>query len=112
MPNLNENKSVDLDGSGNGTLQMRPWSGNVTWHPTSVSVKVLSATKEATCKIYIGPKVADQYLVDATINGSSGNASGKVQGFNIDTHGNTLWVVWAGGDAGASATAQVNGTYE
>lgn len=109
---LNENDSVTLDGSGNGTLQMKPWGGSVTWKPSSVSVKASSNVVEAAARIYIGPSPTDPYFVDGTLSGSTGDSSGRVAGFSIDTHGNTLWVVWAGGDAGAVATAQVNGTTE
>lgn len=107
---LNENGTVTLDGSGNGTLSMKPWGGGVTWQPSLVSVKASSNTKEASAKIYVGPSATDPYFVDGTLSGSTGDSSGKVSGFTVDTHGNTLWVVWAGGDVGAQATAQVNGT--
>lgn len=107
---LNENGDIKLDGSGNGTLQMKPWGGGVTWQPVTISVKCSSNTNEASAKIYIGPSVADQYFVDGTLSGSTGDSTSKVNGYPVDTHGNTLWIVWNGGDAGATATAQVNGT--
>ena len=107
---LNESQSVTLDGSGNGTLQMKPFGGGETWQPATVSVKCSSNTNEASAKIYIGPSAIDRYFVDGTLSGSSGDSTGRVGGFTVDTHGNTLWIVWAGGDAGAQATAQVNGT--
>ena len=107
---LNESGNVTLDGSGNGTLSMKPWGGGVTWQPQVVSVKASSNTSEASAKIYIGPEAADQYYVDGTLSGSTGDSTTNVAGYSVDTHGNTLWVVWEGGDAGATATAQVNGT--
>lgn len=107
---LAENDSVTLDGSGNGTLQMKPWGGAVTWQPQLVSVKASSNVLEASAKVYIGPSATDPYFVDGTLSGSTGDSTGKVAAFTVDTHGNTLWVVWAGGDAGALATAQVSGT--
>lgn len=107
---LNENGVITLDGSGNGTLQMKPWGGSVSWQPTLVSVSVSSNVNEASAKVYIGRSAVPQYFVDGTLSGSTGDSTAKVSGFAVDTHGNTLWVVWAGGDAGATATAQVNGT--
>ena len=107
---LNENGTVTLDSDGNGTLAMKPWGGSVTWQPTLVSVSVETNTSEASCKIYIGPSATAPYFVDGTLSGSTGDSSAKVSGFGVDTHGNTLWAVWEGGDSGAVATMQVNGT--
>lgn len=107
---LTENVSVTFDGSGNGTLKMVPRGGAETWLPTIASVKASSNTKEASCKIYIGPSATDPYFVDGTLSGSTGDSTDRVTGYQIDTHGNTLWAVWAGGDAGATGTMQVNGT--
>lgn len=106
---LNENGSVTLDGSGNGTLKMVPWGGAVTWLPSTVSVKASSNTAEAQCRIYIGPSAADPYFVDGTLSGSTGDSTDTVNGYQVDTHGNALWAVWSGGDAGATATMTVNG---
>lgn len=106
---LNENATVTLDGSGNGTLKMVPWAGSVTWRPSSVSVKASSNTNEATCKIYVGPSATDSYFVDGTFSGSSGDSTDRVNGYQVDTHGNALWAVWQDGDAGAVATMSVSG---
>lgn len=107
---LNENGSVTLDSSGNGTLSMKPWGGSVTWQPAVASVKASSNTNEASAKVYIGPSASDAYYVDGTLSGSTGDSTTNVAGYTVDTHGNTLWVVWTGGDAGAQATCQINGT--
>lgn len=113
MPSpLNESDSVTLDGSGNGTLKMVPYSGTLTWLPSIVSVKASSATAEASCRIYIGPAATDQWFVDGTLSGSTGDSTDRVAGRQVDTHGNTLWAVWKGGDAGATATMTVAGTEE
>ncbi len=109
---LNENAYVTLDGSGNGTLKMTPWGGGVTWQPSSVSVKCSSATNEAVCKIYVGPSATDPYFVHGTFSGSTGDSSDRVGSYQIDTHGNNLWAVWSGGDAGATATMSVSGVYQ
>lgn len=109
---LNESASVTLDGSGNGTLKMVPYSGTLTWLPSIVSVKASSATAEASCRIYVGPSASDQWFVDGTLSGSTGDSTDRVAGRPVDTHGNSLWAVWAGGDAGATATMTVAGTEE
>lgn len=106
---LNENGSVTLDGSGNGTLKMVPWGGSVTWRPASVSVKVATNAAEAACRIYIGPTASDAYFVDGTLSGSTGDSTDRVSGYSIDTHGSALWAVWEGGDPGAVATMSVSG---
>jgi hypothetical protein len=106
---LAENGSVILDGSGNGTLKMVPPGGSLTWFPSTVSVKASSNVKEASCKIYIGPSATDPYFADGTLSGSTGDSTDTVNGYQVDTHGNSLWAVWAGGDAGATATMTVNG---
>lgn len=107
---LNESGSVTLNGSGNGTVRMRPFGGGETWLPGSVSFKASSNTLEASCRIYIGPSPSDQYFVDGSLSGSTGDSTGRVAGYQVDSHGNYLWAVWAGGDAGATATVQVTGT--
>lgn len=110
QPLLNENASVTLDASGNGTLSMVPYSGSLAWLPTVVSVSCSSNVKEAQCKIYIGPSPTASYFIDGTLSGSTGDSTSNVSGRQVDTHGNTLWAVWSGGDAGAQATMQVSGT--
>lgn len=107
---LNESASITLDGSGNGTLRMVPYSGSLAWLPSVVSVKASSAAAEASCRIYIGPAPTDQWFVDGTLSGSSGDSTDAVSGRQADTHGNSLWAVWAGGDPGAAATMTVAGT--
>jgi hypothetical protein len=107
---LSEWGSVTLDGSGNGTLKMTPWAGSVTWTLSLVSVKASSNASEANCKIYLGPQPTDQYYVDGSLSGSTGDSTSNVSGLTVDTHGNSLWAVWQGGDAGASATLQATGT--
>lgn len=107
---LNESASVTLDGQGNGTLRMRPRGGGETWLLASVSVKASTAVLEAACRIYVGPSATDRYFVDGTLSGSTGDSTGRVAGYAVDTHGNALWAIWAGGDAGAEATMQVSGT--
>ena len=107
---LDESASVTLDGSGNGTLKMVPYSGMLTWLPDVVSVKASTNISEATCRIYRGPDTSDQWFVDGTFSGSTGDATDRIGGREVDTHGNALWAVWVGGDAGAVATMRITGT--
>lgn len=106
---MDEYATIALDGSGNATLPMKPYSGNLVWMPDVVSVKVSTNIKEASCKIYIGPTATDQYFVDGTLSGSTGDSTDRISGKQVDTHGNTLWAVWAGGDANATATMRITG---
>jgi len=107
---LNESASITLDGAGNGTLKMVPYGGGLTWLPSVVSVKASTAAAEASCRIYIGPSPTDQWFVDGTLSGSTGDSTDQVEGRSVDSHGNSLWAVWAGGDPGAAATMTVAGT--
>jgi hypothetical protein len=107
---LNESASATLDASGNGTLKMVPYSGSLAWLPDVVSVKASTAAAEASCRIYIGPSPTDQWFVDGTLSGSTGDSTDRVAGRQVDSHGASLWAVWEGGDPGAAATMTVSGT--
>jgi hypothetical protein len=112
--NLNETGSVVLDGSGNGTVQITPIGPNEHWLPTTAAVKTTRPiVNEANCIIYIGQKVDDNNFVDQTLSGSSGDATGKVTGYDVSHRTDRyIFAVWSGGDAGARATLIVNGTKE
>lgn len=101
---------MTLDGTGAGTLRMRPLGGAETWHPALVSVKASSAVSEAACRLYAGPSPTDPYYVAGTLSGSTGDSTDQLGSYAIDTHGTSLWAVWSGGDAGAVATMIVSGT--
>jgi hypothetical protein len=111
---LNQTGSVILDGSGNGTLRLTPDGPNEHWLPTLVSVKATQpVVNEASCKIYIGQKATDDNFVAGTLSGSTGDATGQVEGYDISHRTDRyIFAVWAGGDAGAQATMVVNGTKE
>lgn len=101
---------VTLDGSGNGTARTGPLSARETWHPATASVRASSAVSEATCLTYIGDSPTQANFIDGTFSGSSGDSTDRVAGVpNIKT-GWYVWAVWAGGDPGATATLNVNGT--
>lgn len=94
---------VTLDGSGNGTLTFQPNGSNA--RITNLYVNVATSVKQAVCTMYKG-QVAPSNIIDSTNSGSTG-ASAKGA---IDlTDGETLYVVWTGGDAGAVAFATFTG---
>lgn len=110
---LNESGQVTLDGSGNGTVKISPDGPHEQWYPASVSVKATTNTNEATCKIYVGSQSVDSNFVDGTFSGSSGDSSDRVAGYIIGKRQSQYIIaVWAGGDAGATATLSVVGTKE
>lgn len=95
--------TVTLDGSGNGTVSFQSNGKNA--RITNLFVKVSTTTNQARCNIYRG-QVSDSNIVNVTNSGSTGaSLSG-----NIDiTDGETIYVVWTGGDAGSTATATFSG---
>lgn len=108
MPQLTDRfgpipSNVVLDGSGNGTLTFQPNGSNA--RITNLYVNVATSVAQAVCTIYKG-QVAPSNIIDSTNSGSTG-ASAKGA---IDlTDGETLYVVWTGGDAGARAFATFTG---
>jgi len=113
---LNETESVVLDGSGNGTIKLRPDGSNEYWYPQTVSVKAPNPAgglpaNEARCDMYAGSKVADDNFVDGTVSGSSGDNTDRFAGYVIGRHADPFIIaVWTGGDPGATATLRVQGT--
>lgn len=107
---LTESATITLDGSGNGTLRMRPAGGGETWTAALVSVKCSTAVSEATCRLFAGPSASDIYYVAGTLSGSTGDSTDQLASYSIDTHGTSLWAVWSGGDPGTVATMIVSGT--
>lgn len=108
MPQLSQRfgpiqQQVVLDGSGNGQVTFQPNGSNA--RITNLFVKVSTVVNQAQCKIYLGT-VSDSNIVNVTNSGSTGAAASG----QIDINdGQTLFVVWSGGDAGATATATFTG---
>lgn len=95
--------TVVLDGTGAGTVTFQPNGSNA--RITNLFVKVTTATLQAVCTIYKG-QVADGNIVSNTNSGSTGApATGTIDLFD----GETLFIVWRGGDVGATATATITG---
>jgi len=114
---LDQTAAVVLVG-GNGTVSIGPDGSHEYWYPDTVSVIAPNPAggvpaNEATCNLYAGPRASQEYFVDGTYSGSSGDSSGRFSGFTIGRHANAkIWAVWSGGDPGATATLRVQGTKE
>lgn len=102
-------QSVTLDGSGNGTANLGPVRVREHWQIQGVGVKASSNVNEASCSIYIGTSVSEATFVGNTLTGSSGDTCGCA-GMDIQP-GQQVFAVWEGGDAGATATMTIFGTY-
>lgn len=104
MPQLTDQfgpiyQSVVLNGSGGGTVTFQPNGKNA--RITTLFVKASTSVLQAQVALYKGV-VADSTIVGSTVSGSTGAPAFG----NIDLQdGETLFVVWTGGDAGATATA-------
>lgn len=91
--------TTTLDASGAGTVSVQAVGAKV--QITSIRVFASSATNEAIATIY-----AKNYQVEGTLAGSSGDTTDTSFFLN---DGEKLVVQWAGGDAGATATAVFSG---
>lgn len=94
--------SVVLAG-GTGTIRLAP--AGEKWQIDRTYVKCSTRVSEAQCVTYIG-QVADQYIVDGTYSGSSGDTSDTVLYLE---DGQGMHLVWTGGDDGATATVTISG---
>lgn len=109
---LNAAKSVQLDGSGNGQVQMTPDSVAQTWNLTlaAVSTNPQQPTNVPLCKIYIGSAPNDANFVDGTFTGNL-DSTARVAQFPVQK-GQSIWAVWSGADANIVATLSIFGTIE
>jgi hypothetical protein len=100
--------SVILDGSGNGFVKLGPKGAREVWRPDLAAVAAnANPTNEAKCNIFVGD-VNAQRFVDSTVNGSSGDSTGKISGKKVKIN-EFVWAYWTGGDAGQRATLTVLG---
>ncbi len=96
-------QSVVLDGSGNGAVSFQATGSNIRL--TNIFFNVSSATNQAVCNIYKGQIAAGNIV----FNSNSGSTGARVGG-NLDLFdGETCFVVWTGGDPGATGTATFTG---
>lgn len=107
---LNETVFVTLNGSGVGSAKIGPATAREVWYPDTVAVSVnQNPTNEATCIISTGDQNTKRFR-DSTVNGSSGDSTGKATGKLVK--GDYVWADWSGGDAGQRATLTVTGEKE
>lgn len=121
---LNEEFSVILNGSGNGTARISPGqpaapgsgvgasrNSGLTWNLQGIAVSVGGTlTDNATCNAYISYGVQSATANDlqgTSVTGSSGDTCTVTAALRP---GDWITVTWAGGDAGHIATARVFGT--
>jgi hypothetical protein len=102
-------QSVVLDGSGYGAVSFQATGSNIRLTNVFFNVAPLppatAITNQAVCNIYKG-QIAPGNIV---LNSNSGSTGARAGG-NLDLFdGETCYVVWTGGDAGATATATFTG---
>lgn len=103
MRQFRYHSSVVLDGSGYGAVRLAPSAK--TWRIRYLTVRASSQVAESRVSIYEN-YIGDQYLIDSTRSGSSGDTTDTEMTIE---DGYAVWVVWTGGDAGATATVTYTG---
>lgn len=98
--------SATLDGSGNATVSFQAVGQNVM--VTRVAVRCTTAVNEAIAYVYKG-QIGDPYLIEGSLAASTGDSSDTITPL---ADGEKIYIVWTGGDAGATATATVSGNAE
>jgi hypothetical protein len=74
---------------------------------TNAAVRISNAVKIPSANIYIGGTPTDAFFVDGTYTGNA-DGTGKTANYPIP-FGESIFAVWAGGDAGATATLSIIG---
>jgi hypothetical protein len=109
---LDENVSVVLNSSGNGTATLSPYGSRYSgysWQPVNLYVSVATAVNQASATAYVSYGVQSATPRDAigtTAYGSTGDTCGMTQNLKP---GDWITVKWTGGDAGSIATLRVTG---
>lgn len=101
---LKESASVILDSEGNGSCKLGPRFPGVTWTVSGVAVMTSTNKSIPQCRAYFGDATDANFL--------GGTENGSRDSFGPDavlTQGKYLTAVWAGGDAGATATMTFSG---
>ena len=120
---LNENASVTLDGSGNGTARISPGqpgapgsgvgagrNSGLTWDLAGVAVSVATNVSESEAACYISYGIQSngpQDFQGQTQQGSTGDTCTVTASLRP---GDWVTVKWTGGDPGEIATMRVFGT--
>jgi hypothetical protein len=106
---LNQSVAIQLNASGNGTAKVGPLTNREVWSPQNAHVSAnTNPVNQAQCSVYVGDAPTSQNFRDATVSGSSGDSTSRI---NADTvHcGQYVYAVWTGGDANVFATLTVTG---
>jgi hypothetical protein len=104
---LNTSGSVVLNAQGAGTVRLQNNKPFQKWKIDRLAVTTTTNTNEPQVKVYLD-SVSEGNLLDGTYTGSNDST-------DINTSlltGQSLVVVWSGGDSGAVATASIYGTME
>jgi hypothetical protein len=120
---LNEEISVTLNGSGNGTARISPGqpgapgsgvgasrNSGLLWNLEGIYVSVATQVKEAEATAYISYGIQSNGPGDGqgtTASGSSGDTCTVTPSLRP---GDWITVTWSGGDAGSLATMRVFGS--
>lgn len=106
---LYESATVTLV-NGTGTAKVGPLTAREIWHPENAHVSANpNPTNQARCNVYVGDAPTANNFRDATISGSSGDSTDRVNA-DVVPKGQYIWAVWTGGDNGVVATLTVTGT--
>lgn len=102
-------QSVVLDGSGGGAVSFQATGSNIRLTNIYFNVGIVSPNtqivNQAVCRIYKGQIAPGNVVLNSNSGSTGGNANGNVDLFD----GETCYVVWSGGDGGATATATFTG---
>lgn len=111
---LNEIGFAVSNGAGAATVKLGPTGAREIWHPDGATVSLIPGSaapvNEATCQISFGDQQTKR-LLDACVDGSSGDSTGRVQGV-APRVGQYIWADWTGGDVGVTFALTVTGTKE
>ena len=103
--NLTQGRSVTLDATGAGTLELGPTSPP-NWHVTSLVTQTNRVNKAPIPRVSVYlDTVAPENVLCVSPNGSFGQANGS----QTLSRGSKLIAVWTSGQAGDVATLTVNG---
>ena len=100
-------QQITLDGSGAGRMQFGPVPSFQVWTINIMSVTTSGPnTKQALVQVYRNLAGLPTALVDGTYSGNFDTSPCDIE----LQAGESLWVVWSGGNAAATATYRIEGT--
>jgi hypothetical protein len=101
---LNEPGLTTLNAAGTGTVRIGPGRAGVRWDIRTIAVSSSSSVKIPTAQVFLGEPSA------GSLKGGTGSGNSDSTDIAITLHsGQYLTVVWAAGDAGASAAVSLLG---